>query len=627
MAGVKITDLPAAASALLTDVFPIDQLPGPVTYKESNSQLLSLFQANGAALTRTNDTNVTMTLGGASSTALLNATSMTLGWTGSLAVARGGTGNTTFTAYSVICGGTTSTGAFQNVSGVGTFGQVLTSNGAALLPTWQSVPAPTGAALTKTDDTNVTLTLGGSPSTALVNAASITAGWAGQLSLARGGTNAALIADLGAIPYSTASAIAFLASTSTAGKILQSGASAAPIWSTPTYPSSSGTSGKVIASDGTNNVYSTATFPIASATAGKIIISDGTNWIASTSIWPNTVGTNLHLVLSNGTSNVYSTPAYPNASVTAGKVIISDGTNYIASTSIFPNTVGTSGKILISDGTSNVYSTPTYPAVAGTSGNVLTSDGTNWNSTAPSASSPLTTKGDIYTFTTVNARLAVGATNGQILQVSSGAATGLAWSTTTWPATTTANRILYSSATNTIGEITSAASGVLVTDGSSVPSISSTLPAFTTSSITFSPTTGGIVGTTTNDDVAAGKVGEYIESNIAFAGNAITSGVTTNLTSISLSAGDWDVYGCVGISPATSVSFIQGSISQTSATFANVSRCLYLDIPGVISSSLSLPVPFQRLSLSTTTTIYLVVKGSFVGASTMFGTISARRAR
>lgn len=60
---------------------------------------------------------------------------------GTAVVAGGGTGNTTFTAYSLIAAGTTATGAFQNVSGVGTSGQVLTSNGAAALPTWQSAPA------------------------------------------------------------------------------------------------------------------------------------------------------------------------------------------------------------------------------------------------------------------------------------------------------------------------------------------------------------------------------------------------------------------------------------------------------------------------------------------------------
>lgn len=57
---------------------------------------------------------------------------------GTAVVAGGGTGDTSFTAYSVICGGTTSTGNLQNVSGVGTTGQVLTSNGAAALPTWQT---------------------------------------------------------------------------------------------------------------------------------------------------------------------------------------------------------------------------------------------------------------------------------------------------------------------------------------------------------------------------------------------------------------------------------------------------------------------------------------------------------
>jgi hypothetical protein len=56
-------------------------------------------------------------------------------------------------------------------------------------PVWSTVTSGdiSGAALTKTDDTNVTLTLAGSPSTALLNASSITAGWTGTLSVSRGG--------------------------------------------------------------------------------------------------------------------------------------------------------------------------------------------------------------------------------------------------------------------------------------------------------------------------------------------------------------------------------------------------------------------------------------------------------
>jgi hypothetical protein len=53
----------------------------------------------------------------------------------------------------------------------------------------------TGSALTKTDDTNVTLTLGGSPSAALLAAVSLTLAWAGQLAVSRGGTGQSSYTD------------------------------------------------------------------------------------------------------------------------------------------------------------------------------------------------------------------------------------------------------------------------------------------------------------------------------------------------------------------------------------------------------------------------------------------------
>lgn len=61
--------------------------------------------------------------------------------TGTVPVDQGGTGLTTTTAYGLIAAGTTSTGNFQQVSGTGTSGQLLTSNGAGALPTWQNAPA------------------------------------------------------------------------------------------------------------------------------------------------------------------------------------------------------------------------------------------------------------------------------------------------------------------------------------------------------------------------------------------------------------------------------------------------------------------------------------------------------
>jgi len=57
---------------------------------------------------------------------------------GTLTVSGGGTGLATLTtAYGVVCAGTTATGALQN-AGAGTDGQVLTSGGAAALPSYKN---------------------------------------------------------------------------------------------------------------------------------------------------------------------------------------------------------------------------------------------------------------------------------------------------------------------------------------------------------------------------------------------------------------------------------------------------------------------------------------------------------
>lgn len=81
--------------------------------------------------------------------------------TAALTAANGGTGRASHTAYAVICGGTTGTAAQQSVASVGTSGQVLTSNGAGALPTFQTVSGgnPTEQSTTATgtqDNFNLT---------------------------------------------------------------------------------------------------------------------------------------------------------------------------------------------------------------------------------------------------------------------------------------------------------------------------------------------------------------------------------------------------------------------------------------------------------------------------------------
>lgn len=73
--------------------------------------------SSGAALTSVNDTNVTLTLGGTPASALLTATSLTLGWSGQLAVSRGGTGTSTaFTAGSLVFAGAGGTYSQDNAN-------------------------------------------------------------------------------------------------------------------------------------------------------------------------------------------------------------------------------------------------------------------------------------------------------------------------------------------------------------------------------------------------------------------------------------------------------------------------------------------------------------------------------
>jgi len=144
---------------------------------------------------------------------------------GTLGVASGGTGSTTFAQGGILYGDTTSPVA---ATAVGTAGHVLTSNGAGAAPTFQatqdtgitSLNGETGATQTFTNMANgVTITSAG-------NAHAL--GLAGQIPVANGGTGLGAYTAGDLLYASGATTLAKLAAPGGAGQYLQGGAT--PAW-------------------------------------------------------------------------------------------------------------------------------------------------------------------------------------------------------------------------------------------------------------------------------------------------------------------------------------------------------------------------------------------------------------
>lgn len=473
-----------------------------------------------SALTRVDDTNVTLTLGGTPNTALLQAVSMTLGWSGLLSIARGGTNNnilgangtlaqsdgtkyswTTATYPSVatssnrllradgtnwVASTNTELTATDELSGLtkldvdnlelngntvsstdvngdliltpngagdlvldglnwpqadGSAGQAVTTNGLGQLG-WTSFGAPfTPAALTSVSDSNVTITLGGTPATALLQASSITLGWSGLLPISRGGTN-----------------------TSTLGS-----------------------AGQLAQSDGTKYAWTTATYPATATATGTILRADGTNWVATTATYPAT--TSINHILYSSANNVIGEIAD-----TIGGVLVSNNTGV---PSMLANPADNYRVLMSQNAAIPLWSAAAYPRTASASGTLMQSDGTDWTNTQA-----------------------------------------------TYPSSTNKNHILYSSANNTVGEIGTQQHAVLVSDNNSVPQWSAGL------------NDGQIIIGKTNDLPAAANLTAGTGISITNGANSITitntapSTVTpAALTSVS----DTNVTITLGGTPATAL--------------------------------------------------------------------------
>lgn len=141
-----------------------------------------------------------------------------------------------------------------------------------------------------------------------------------------------------------------------------------------------------------------------------------------------------------------------------------------------------------------------------------------------------------------------------------------------------------------------------------------------------------LVGTTAGGDAVAGTIGEYQSSTVLVgAAVALTTGTPANVTSITLTAGDWDVNGVVAYHSASGTTVpndVEQGFNTTSATIGSVGTFSYDYVAVAITDDPVYPTPVVRFSLAATTTVYLVTKADFaVSTLVAYGFMRARRVR
>lgn len=574
----------------------------------TGTQALAILALSSNALTASNDTNVTLTLGGTPTTALITSASLTLGWTGTLAASRGGFGSDV-SASSGVPLFATGTPTFTSTSGTGNFVRV-------------------------TSPTLVTPILGAATATSL-NGNTYTTG-TGTLTL---GTKTLTVSNTVTFTGTDGSTIAF----GTGGTILYSGASAGGDL-TGTYPNP--TLAGIISAGG----------PTGSATAAPVITYDAKGRLTAV-------------------SSATVTPAIASVTGWGANVLTAVGTSLNTASGL----VGFSGAL--GTPTSGVATNLTGTASGLTSGNVttnanLTGDVTSVGNATTLTNAPVIAKvltGYASGAGTVSASDSIltaiqklngnDATNANLTGdvTSVGNATTLASVITAGGPTgsaTVAPIVTYdakgrlttvSSATITpaIASVTGWGTGVLTAVGTAVGSAGAPVlfngAGGTPSSLALTNATlsgvaiaaGQFPGETTTGSATAGNIGEYVSSTVV-SGSAvsITSGAAKTVTSISLTAGDWDVTGVTSFLPAntTSATILLGSLSLTNNTLdLTPGRVVDLFAGAVIydgSTASHLVMPTARFSLASTTTVYLIAYSVFtISTNSAYGIIRARRAR
>jgi hypothetical protein len=609
----------SSAPSWSSAVYPASTTINQILYSSSNNVISGLVTANNGVMITSalGVPSISSTLPLAVQTNITELGTITVGiWNGS-----------------VITGTFGGTGVNNGANTITLGGNILTANSFTTVGNFAVTQTYTGI-------TNVTFPTSGT----LATTAAIPSF---PLSLANGGTNANLTASNGGIFYSTATAGAILSGTATARQMLQSGLSTTPTWSTTTWPATT-TINQIL--------YSSA----ASVISGLATANSGVLVTSSLGV-PSVIaaGTTAQVLqASSAGTPAWSTATYP-ATTTINQILFSSAANtvtglatansgtLVTSSTGVPSILaaGTTGQVLqASSAGTPAWSTTTYPATNAIN-TLLYASAANVMSVIAAVNN-----GVLITSATGVPSLLADGTTGQVLTATTGSPP--AWANATGTGTVSSGLInqlaWYAAAGTTVSGLTIVNSAILTTTSGGVPTwvastgsgapvrgtsptlITPVLGAATATSLAFSPTTGGIIGTTAADNATAGDVGEMITSNILFASAvSLTTTVAANITSISLSAGDWNIEGNVLFNPSGTTVAYYCWISTTSATLPDASLRNQINIgAGAAIGATGFSTPFLRVNVNALTTVYLSARADFsTGAVTGCGSIFARRVR
>ena len=351
-----------------------------------------------------------------------------------------------------------------------------------------------------------------------------------------------------------------LAATATANQILLSGASGAPSWSTATYPATAGTAGNYLRSDGTN-FLSSSIQALDVPTLNQNTTGSAAKWTTARNLAGNSVDGSANVPF----ANKFIVQGTTDAGLTGAQFLGSLATGIVKNT----NATGVLSIAVATDfPTLNQNTTGTANIAGGTVGAIPYQSAAN----------------------TTTILAATGTANRVLL---SGANAAPAWSTATYPATTTASSLLYSNGANVVAALGTANNGVLATNSSGVPSIS------------IAPTLG-VAGTSTGSLAFANTIGANLttfQAGVSAPAVTYTLPASTPLTGQVLTLGT-----VVGAGPYTApltwVTPTTGTVTAVSVASAN-------GFAGVSSGGAT-----PALTLSTTITGMLKGNATAISAAT-----------